>query len=680
MGQTNEPKAEKRDHILENLDHRRNDPYFWMNQRDSKEVLDYLAEENAYTEAYFQPLQALEEKLLAEFDARINPNEENAPFMFYGKQFQSRNVEGKDYEVIYLLENGREKVYFDENERAAGHSFYSLADWAPSPDHKLLAFSEDFVGRRKYTIRFRDNKNGKLLGEEITNTDGHIVWANDNKTLFYVRKDEQTLREFQVLKHVLGTDPAKDEVVYEEQDERYSVYLGKSLTRKYVEIHCYSSTTSEIRLVDADKPHSEPLVFLPRSKGHIYEVEHHTNGFYILSNDHAENNRLLFVPTIPKDLAQAEEVIPHDPEVLLENVLVLEKYIVTGQRKRGLREIEILSLADKNRKKIRFDEEAYYAGLSHNDDFYSTSFNFFYNSLTQPSTNYRYDIPNDKRSVYFEKKLADPDFKSTDYESKRVWARANDGTEIAVCLVYRKGTDLSKAPLLLYGYGSYGITIPDVFSATRLSLLDRGFVYAIAHIRGSKYLGEDWYRTGKFLHKKNTFTDFINCAEYLAMQGYCDPERIYAQGGSAGGLLMGAVANMAPYLWKGIVAQVPFVDVVTTMLDESIPLTVGEYEEWGNPNETDYYYYMLSYSPYDNVRKMDYPAMYITTGYHDSQVQYWEPAKWVARLREKRTNNNALLFDCNMDAGHGGGSGRSTERREIAREFAFILNQEGIAL
>ena len=377
-------------------------------------------------------------------------------------------------------------------------------------------------------------------------------------------------------------------------------------------------------------------------------------------------------------MSSCNEFVKHDEATLIENLLVLQHTLILEERNNGLRKIKLIDLKNGKSNFIQFNEETYYTGLAMNDDYSASSIYFVYNSFTTPSTVYKYDLNSHTREVFFRKELRDKNFNSDDYVSERIWATANDGSKIPVSLVYRKGTDLKNAPCLLYGYGSYGYTLPDVFSATRLSLLDRGFVYAVAHIRGSKYMGEQWYENGKFLKKKNTFTDFINAAEYLGMKGYCDKNRIYAQGGSAGGLLMGAVVNMAPYLWKGIVAQVPFVDVVTTMLDETIPLTVGEYEEWGNPNDEDYYYYMLNYSPYDNVQRMDYPAIYITTGYHDSQVQYWEPMKWVAKLRELRTNDNPLLFDCNMDAGHGGGSGRTNERKELAKEYAFILNLEGI--
>ncbi|MGV3630921.1 MAG: S9 family peptidase [Bacteroidota bacterium] len=673
-----EPKAPKHDTVLVKHKHERIDPYFWMNRRDSREVLDYIHAENAYSEAYFKRLNALQETLLQEFDRRIDPNEESTPYFIQGREFQSKNSAGKDYRDIYVKAEGKQVLFFSENERAKGQSFYELADWAPSPDNNMLAFSEDYVGRRKYTIFFRDEKTRKILKEQIKETDGSLIWANDNKTVFYVKKDPETLREFQVFRHVLGTDPKKDQLVFEEKDERFSVGISKSLTRKYIIITSESSTTNEQLLINANHPELAYEVFLPRKTGHLYEVDDHGNGFYVTSNENSPNNQILFYKDWPSKAPQPEIVVAHDPKVLISDKLTLKDYLVLETRINGLEQIQVIDLKSGRKSSIALKEETYTLKLGYNDEFEAPFIYYQYNSMTTPTTVFKYHFATESSEAFFMKKPIDPAFSPDLYESRRVWATANDGSLIPISIVYRKGTDLSKAPLLLYGYGSYGVNIPATFSYTRLSLLDRGFVYALAHIRGGKYMGETWYENGKFLKKKNTFTDFINCAEYLGMKKYCDPDKIYAQGGSAGGLLMGAVTNMAPYLWKGVIAQVPFVDVVSTMLDESIPLTVGEYEEWGNPNDEIYFNYMLSYSPFDNVRKMNYPAMLITTGYHDSQVQYWEPLKWIARLRDYRTNSNPLLLDCNMDAGHGGGSGRTNERKEWAKEFSFILDLEGI--
>ncbi len=673
-----EPTAKKISKKLSKHNHERIDDYYWMNERDSKDVLDHLNKENAYCEKYFEPLNGLVDKLLNEFDQRINPNDVSTPFILNGKTYQVKNLEGKDYQQIVQLEKGKETIFFDENERAKNQSFYELAGWSPAPDNKLLALTEDFVGRRKYVATFRDNSSGKFLKDKIQDVSGEIIWANDNKTVFYVKKDPQTLREFQVFRHVLGTDSKNDALVYEEKDEKFSLGIGKTITDKYIVIQIASSTTSETWLIDANQANTNPFVFLKRKQGHLYDIGHHENGFYILSNSNATNKRLLFSKDVPKEIEACSEIIAHDVNTLLEGVSVFKNFLLIEERSNGLLKMKVKQIASGKEQFVQFNEETYFLSPGLNDNYDSDEIFYAYNSLTTPSTVYKYNMATEEKSIWFRKELLDKNFKSDDYESKRVWATANDGTKIPVCLVYKKGLNLSQAPCLLYGYGSYGYTLPDVFSATRLSLLNRGFVYAVAHIRGSKYMGEHWYENGKFQKKINTFTDFINAAEYLGHMGYCDKGKIYAQGGSAGGLLMGAVTNMAPYLWKGIVSQVPFVDVVTTMLDESIPLTTGEYEEWGNPNDLDYYYYMLKYSPYDNIYKMNYPSIYVTTGYHDSQVQYWEPMKYIAKLREYRTNKNPLIFDCNMDAGHGGGSGRSAERKEIAKVYAFILGLENI--
>ncbi len=674
--QVKEPLANKVPKTLSIHGHERQDPYYWMNERDSKPVLEHLEAENQYAKQYFSRLEPLVGELMKEFDQRIDPNEVSAPFIINGRTYQVKNLEGKDYQQLVLLSDGKEQIFLDENERAKGKSFYELADWSVSPNNEILALSEDFVGRRKYNITFRVNKTGKFLKDELKDVSGNIVWANDNKTLFYVRKDPQTLREFQVYRHILGTDEKTDVLVYEEKDEKFGVGIDKAATEKFIFIYSYSSTTSEASIIDADKPLEAPRVFLSRQKGHLYEVAHHTNGFYILSNHNAPNKQLLFTKDLPKEVSACQTIIPHNPAILLEGVSAFKNFLLLEERNNGLRKLRLRDLVNGKEKYIAFDEETYFLGLGINDAFDTDEIFFSYNSMTTPATVFKYNMATDTRNVWHQKTLLDKQFKSEDYTSQRIWATANDGTMVPISLVYKKGTDVKNAPCLLYGYGSYGYTLPDVFSAIRLSLLNRGFVYAVAHIRGSKYMGEHWYEDGKFRKKINTFTDFINAGEHLGQMGYCHPDKIYAMGGSAGGLLMGAITNMAPHLWKGIISQVPFVDVVTTMLDESIPLTTGEYEEWGNPNDPEYYYYMLKYSPYDNLRRMNYPAIYMTTGYHDSQVQYWEPMKYIAKLRELRTNQAPLIFDCNMDAGHGGGSGRTNERLEIAKVYAFILDLE----
>ena len=532
------------------------------------------------------------------------------------------------------------------------------------------------MGRRKNTISIRKNKSGNYLKDRIEDSNGDIIWSNDNKAIYYIKKDEQTLREFQVYRHIIGKKSSDDELIYQEDDEKFSVSFYKSKTEKYIFIASYSSMTSEVLWLDAQDSRAKINVFLPRKFDHIYEVDHHENGFYIISNMDAANNKILFTRSFPKSIFQCEVFQETNENILIEGLEIFKEFLVITERINGLKKMKLYPFESRKEKYIEFNEETYYLGLGVNDDYHTNTLFYSYNSLTTPSSIFKYDMMSGEQTLWHQKKVLDPSFTSDNYESKRIWATANDGIQIPISIVYKKGTKLSEAPCLLYGYGSYGYTIPDYFSATRLSLLDRGFVFATAHIRGGKYLGEEWYQNGKFLKKINTFTDFINAAEYMGHMGFCDPNKIYANGGSAGGLLMGAVSNMAPYLWKGVVSQVPFVDVLTTMLDESIPLTTSEFEEWGNPAEEEYYYYLLKYSPYDNIKKMEYPAMYITTAYHDSQVQYWEPLKYVAKMREFKTDNNPFLFDCNMNAGHGGGSGRTSERKERAKVYAFILGLE----
>ncbi len=524
------PLAIKKPQTLTKHNHQRVDDYYWMNERDSKPVLEHLAKENEYQSEYFKPLKPLIDGLMKEFDQRINPNDVSAPYILNGLTFQSRNIEGKDYQQVVLLENKKTTIFIDENERAKGKSFYELADWSLSPDNKMVALTEDLVGRRKYQITFRVNKSGKFLTDKIEDASG-LVWANDNKTVFYTKKDPQTLREFQVYKHVLGTDAKKDELVYQEEDEKFSVGIGKTGTDKYLFIYCYSSTTTELHWIDADKPQEKPQVFLPRRSGHMYEVAHHDKGFYILTNaDGASNRKVLFSPSFPRNLNQCKDFIPHKNEVLIEGLTAFKNFLVIEERSNGLRGIKLINVNDQKESTIAFDEETYFLGLGVNDNYNTDDLFFSYNSLTTPSTVYRYNMVKQEKTLWFRKELLDKGFNPENYSSQRVWATANDGTKIPVSLVYKKGTDLKKAPCLLYGYGSYGYTLPDVFSATRLSLLDRGFVYAVAHIRGSKYMGENWYENGKFQKKIITFTDFINAADFLGHIGYCYKNKIYAQG------------------------------------------------------------------------------------------------------------------------------------------------------
>ncbi|SFT46552.1 oligopeptidase B [Lishizhenia tianjinensis] len=672
------PIARKEAHEITTNGHTRTDHYFWMNQRDNAEVLAYINAENAYANTYFEDTQELQEKILQEFEKNIDPNDKGAPFLMEGNWYQRENLADKDYPMFYRLEGEQKFLFLDENERAKGHSYYNLASWLPSPNNELLALAEDTVGRRQYKITFRNNTTNEFLKDALENTDGSVVWANDNEHVFYVKKDPETLREFQVYRHKIGSPVSQDKLVFEELDERFYVFIAKTKDNRYIQINLYSSTRSETYFIDANTPEQHPEVFFEKEKDHLYEVESFGTGFLVLSNKDALNNELRYFAQHPSKGNNYEIILTHKQEVLLEEFSVFKDYVVVVSRENGLRSLNIIHWKDKSSHKIALNEECYSIALFVNEDFNSDVLYYSYNSMTTPPSVIAYNMRTHQENIHFVKALPNPDFKSEDYSSHRTWALANDGTKIPISLVYKKDLDFAKAPLLLYAYGSYGITIPTTFSAYRLSLLERGFVFAIAHIRGGKYMGEKWYQDGKWLKKKNTFTDFINCAEHLKRNNFCKPDGLYAQGGSAGGMLMGGIANMAPYLFKGIIAQVPFVDVVTTMLDESIPLTVGEFEEWGNPKEEDYYQYMLSYSPYDNVQAMHYPSMFVSTGYHDSQVQYWEPLKWIAKLRELKQDDNTLIFDCNMDAGHSGGSGRSTERKEIAKNYAYLLKEENL--
>lgn len=671
------PKAKQIHKEIITHKHKRVDPYFWMNQRDNKEVLAYINAENRFTESYFQNTNNLQEELLEEFERNIDPNDKGAPFYMDGNWYQRENLAEKDYSIFYKLDGENKFIFLDENERALNKSYYNLATWQNSPNKELLALSEDFVGRRNYQITFRKNKDNSFLEEKIENTDGSVIWSNDNLYIFYVRKDDKTLREYAVYRHKIGTPTTEDECIFEEADERFYVFLSKTKNNQFIQINLFSSTTSETLLINADKPSDYPEVFIKREKDHLYEIESTENGFVVLSNKQAPNN-YIYITYNAQGKEEKEILVEHNPTVLLEEFSIFKNHLVVVAREKGLRKLIVIHLDTKSKKEIEMKEECYSLGLFINEDFDSTKLYFTYNSLTSPAKVYSLNMENFTQNLHFEKQIPNHNFNEDDYCSERTWALANDGEKVAISIVKRKDVNAENAPLLLYAYGSYGITIPTNFSAYRLSLLDRGFVFAIAHIRGSKYLGEAWYQNGKFLKKKNTFTDYINCAEHLIRNNYCKTNGLYAQGGSAGGLLMGAVINMAPYLFKGVIAQVPFVDVVTTMLDESIPLTVGEFEEWGNPKEEEYYQYMLSYSPYDNVRPMEYPTMFVSTGYHDSQVQYWEPLKWIAKLRDLKTDSNTLIFDCNMDAGHSGGSGRSTERKEIAKNYSYLLKEEGL--
>ena len=677
------PKAKK---IAKNLEFHgdvRVDNYYWMNNREDAEVIDYLNQENEYNQKMTAHTSDFQQRLFEEMKGRIKEDDESVPYKLNGYWYLTRFETGKDYPVYSRKKHeleAPEELLFDVNEMAEGFEYYSLGGLNVSPDNKMVAFGVDTLSRRKYTIRIKDLQTGEIYPDKIENATGGSTWAADNKTLFYTKKDDQTLRSYRIYKHILGTDSAEDELVFEEEDETFNTYVYKSKSKEYIIIGSHSTLTTEYRILKANDPSGEFKVFQPRERGLEYSIAHYEGDFYVMTNkDKATNFRLMKTPVEKTTQENWVDVIPHREDYLLEDIDIFKKYLVVSERHNGLNKIKVIRWDNSEEYYIPFDNETYTAYTSINPAFDTDILRFTYNSMTTPTSVVDFNMETREKTVLKEQAVLDEKFDKNNYLSERIWATAKDGTKIPVSLVYKKGTKLDgNSPLLQYAYGSYGSTIDPYFSTVRLSLLDRGFIYAIAHIRGGEYLGRNWYEDGKLFNKMNTFTDYIDVSEYLIEEKYTSAEHLYAMGGSAGGLLMGAVINMAPQLYKGVISAVPFVDVVTTMLDDSIPLTTGEYDEWGNPNNKDYYEYMMQYSPYDNVVAQDYPNMLVTTGLHDSQVQYWEPAKWVAKLRDLKTDNNLLLFHTNMDAGHGGASGRFEALKEVAEEYAFLLDLEGI--
>jgi len=675
------PKAKKVKHELTKHGQTRIDNYFWLNKREDPEVVKYLNEENAYTAAMMKHTDSLQEKLYQEMIARLKQDDATVPYLKNGYYYYNRYEEGKEY-PIYCRKKGTldavEEVLIDENKLAEGHSFCEIGGLSVSPDNKLLAYGVDTVGRRNYTISFIELATGKEIGEKISITTGGVAWANDNKTVFYTRKDEQTLRSDKIYRHKLGQKVEDDKIIFHEKDETFYTYVTRSLSGKYIIIGCESTMSSEFRILSADKPEDEFKIFEPRQRGHEYSIEHAGNKFVINTNLEAKNFRLMETPENKTTKENWKEIIAHRPDVFISDFNTFKNFLVINEQIKGLPNIRIINYKTKEDHYINFGEETYVAFIGQNAEFETNILRFDYSSITTPFSTFDYNMETKVKELKKQQPVLGS-FDKNNYEAKRLYVTAKDGTKVPISLVSKKGLQLNgNNPLLLYSYGSYGSSSDPYFSSSRLSLLDRGFVFAIAHIRGGQEMGREWYENGKLLKKKNTFTDFNDCAEFLINQKYTSPDKLFALGGSAGGLLMGAIVNMRPDLYKGVIAAVPFVDVVTTMLDETIPLTTGEYDEWGNPNEKEYYDYMLSYSPYDNVEAKNYPAMLVTTGLHDSQVQYWEPAKWVAKLREMKTDKNKLLLYCDMESGHGGASGRFKPYRDIAREYTFFLDLAGI--
>ena len=677
------PKAQKIAKNLEVHNDSRIDNYYWLNDRDDEEVIDYLERENDYYSKMTAHTKDFQADLFEEMKGRIKEDDQSVPYKLRGYFYITRYEKGRDY-PIYTRKKGSldaaEEILLDVNDMADGHSFYNLNGLNISEDNRLISFGVDTLSRRKYTIYVKDLETGEILDENIPLTTGSAVWANDNKTMFYTRKDEQTLRSNQIFKHILGTNQSEDKLIYTEEDETFGTYVYKTKSKKFLIIGSYSTLTSEFRFVKANEPNEEFKIFQPRQRGLEYSVYHYDDSFYVLTNlDNATNFRLMKTSELKTTKEHWVDMLPHRDNVLIEDIDIFKDYLVVSERSNGLNEIRIIRWDNKEDYYLPFDNETYTAGTGGNPEFDTEILRYGYNSLTTPSSTLDFNMETREKKVIKETEVLGGQFDKTNYESKRVWATSADGVKIPISMVYRKGMNMDGTnPLLLYAYGSYGVTIDPYFSSVRLSLLDRGFIYAIAHVRGSEYLGRQWYENGKLLKKKNTFTDFIDASKFLISEKYTSKDHLYASGGSAGGLLMAAIVNMAPELYNGVIASVPFADVVTTMLDDSIPLTTSEYDEWGNPNDLEYYKYIKSYSPYDNVTSKQYPNMLVTTGLHDSQVQYWEPAKWVAKLRELKKGNNILLLQINMDAGHGGASGRFEALKEVAMDYSFLFDLEGI--
>ena len=659
------------------------DNYFWLNNREDKEVIDYLNQENEYYLASTAHTKDFQNNLFEEMKARIKEDDESVPYLYNGYYYITRFEKGQDY-PIYSRKKGSlsapEEIMFDCNAMAKDHKFFQMGSISVSNDNQLAIFCTDVIGRRIYSLQIKNLTTGEILADKIEQTTGNAVWANDNKTIFYTKQDEKTLRSDKVLKHKLGQAVSADELVYFENDDTFNVSVLKSKSKKYITIASSSTLTDEYQTILADLPDSKFKVFQKRVRGLEYSISHYGDSFYIVTNkDNALNFKLMKVNEDNTAKENWIDLVPHRSDVLIEGIDIFKDYLVISERSNGLNKIRIMPWNGKGEYYLPFDIETYTCYTTTNVDFDTETLRYGYQSLATPSSVIDFNMRTKTKEIKKEQEVLGGKFDKNNYVEERIWATATDGTKVPISMVYRKGMKKDgKNPLLLYAYGSYGYSMDPYFSTTRLSLLDRGFIFAIAHIRGGEDLGRQWYEDGKLLKKKNTFTDFVDCSKYVIAEKYTSPEHLYAGGGSAGGLLMGAVVNMAPHLYNGVIAQVPFVDVMTTMLDDSIPLTTGEYDEWGNPNVKKYYDYMRSYSPYDNVVAQDYPNMFVSTGLHDSQVQYWEPAKWVAKLRTTKTNNKQLFLYTNMDAGHGGASGRFESLKELTKEFAFLLDLEKI--
>ena len=677
------PSPKKNPKYLKKFDSIRVDNYYWLKNRNDPDVIKYLEKENDYYEKKTSHTKEFQDKIFKEIKNRIKEDDKSVPYFLNGYWYITKFKKNKDYPIYVRKKetlDSKEQILFDCNFLAKNYDFFNLSNIKISPDNKLAAHSIDTVSRRLYTIKIKNLETGEFLNDCIDNTSGNFAWGNDNTTLFYTNRDCETLRNDKIYKHVLGTNSKDDELVFHEKDNTFYTNVSKSKSNKFIVIASYSTLTSEFQFLNADTPHDDFKLFSKRKRGLEYSINHFENYFYIITNtDNSKNYKLMKTSVKNTDYNNWINVIDQRKDVLIEGIDVFKNYLVVSERSNGLNRINIKKWDDSEDYYLDFNCETYSAYTTNNIDFNTNILRYGFNSLTDPPCVIDFNMETKEKTIRKQQQVLDPDFNKDNYISERIWSKSEDGTDVPISLVYKKGLQKnSKNPLLLYGYGSYGNTIDPYFSISRLSLLNRGFIFAIAHVRGSEYMGREWYENGKLLNKKNTFRDFISCTKYLISQGYTNSKQSYAYGGSAGGLLMGSVINLAPELYNGVISAVPFVDVVTTMLDESIPLTTGEYDEWGNPNEKEYYNYILSYSPYDNVSQINYPNLLVTTGLYDSQVQYWEPAKWVAKLRELKKDNNLLLLNTNMASGHGGASGRFEALKEVAKEYAFLFDLEKI--
>lgn len=676
------PIAPKHPTVLKKHGDLRVDDYYWMNDRNNAAVIDYLKAENAYYETMTAPTGKFREALFLEMKSRIKEDDTSVPYKLDGYWYLTRYETGREY-PLYLRKKetlkAPEELLFNCNTLARGHAYFKIKGIAISPNNTLASFGTDTVSRRQYTLQIKNLTTGEIYATRIENTTGSAVWANDNKTLFYVKKDPVTLRPNKVYKHVLGTSPANDQLVFHETDATFATCVYKTKSKKYIVIGSASTLTSEYQILEADNPGGKFKLFARREKGVEYTLAHYNSHFYVLTNkDKAVNFKLMKTSENKTASRYWEEYIPHRKEVLLEDIELFKNFYVLSERTNGLNQLKIVRWDGSDSYYLPFTSETYIAGASVNLDFDTDEFRYYYNDMSAPYRVIDFNMEKKTQKVLKEQEVLGGKFHKDNYCTERLWAPARDGAKVPVSLIYHKDTKLNgTSPLLQYAYGSYGHTIDPCFSSLRLSLLDRGFIFAIAHVRGGEYLGRPWYEDGKLLRKHNTFTDFMDCSQFLIEKKYTSSSHLYASGGSAGGLLMGVILNSAPELYNGVIATVPFVDVVTTMLDDTLPLTTGEYDEWGNPNEKQYYTYLKSYSPYDNVKAQNYPHLYVSTGLYDSQVQYWEPAKWVAKLRAYKTNHNLLFLDTNLEAGHGGASGRFQSLKETVKEYTFILALEG---